>query len=236
MPTRHAGAAARRWRAPMTGTAGQRPSRDEHRVVARDGLELGERGEIRVGQSRPDNRKHELLPGPQPVGERHRQRHGIDLNACASQLACEPVQAVADVAGHRQQVAAFGEDGRHRTAVTAPISGPGSRWSRHAAASSGTRAGHDAESSAEIVETARQRAAAVDVGFDQVSRRSGDVAPAGHYAPGGLQPVDTIKVRRVADRAADVAAQLQRREPGGDRGGRAARGSPGVRARPTGCG
>ena len=88
----------------------------------------------------------------------------------------------------------------------------------------GDRACDYPEGRAEIFEAAREWAAAVDVGFDQASRRPGNVAAAGHHAPGGLQPEDPVVVRGVADRAANVAAQLQRREPGGDRGSRAARG------------
>ena len=53
------------------------------------------------------------------------------------------------------------------------------------------------------------------------------LAGARHDAPGRLVAVDAAEVRRVADRRADVAARLERGQPGRQRRGRAARGSAG---------
>ena len=53
------------------------------------------------------------------------------------------------------------------------------------------------------------------------------MAAARDHPPRRLEAVDAVEVGRVADGAADVAAQLERRQPGGHRGGGPARGATG---------
>ena len=95
-------------------------------------------------------------------------------------------------------------------------------------------AGEDVERDLEILDAARHRSGHRDVGLRQRAGRTGDLPLRRHQAVRRLVADHAAAVRRIADRAADVGAELERREAGRERARRAARRSPGAARRVPG--
>ena len=107
---------------------------------------------------------------------------------------------------------------------------------RHAARAVGLGPGEHAEQQVEVVGAARDRTEHVDVGVGRAAADVVEVAALRHHAEARLQPEHAAAVRRDADRAADVGAELEAGEAGGDRGrGTARRATRGCGRRSTGC-
>jgi hypothetical protein len=176
----------------------------------------GELGERAVGEPGADERQHDVLPRLHPVRQRHGKRHGLHPGARLRQARGETIQAGTHVGGDRDDIGALGEHRRdphipdaldRRTGVEFQPPGPGVARDR---------ARDDLKDHAQIPDAARDRPGDAHVGLEQAAGRTGNVADQRYDAVRRLQPVHAVVMGRVADRAADVAAQLERGESGGD--------------------
>ena len=135
----------------------------------------------------------------------------------ARQAVSELLRAVGDLGAHRRAI--VGGPERHAIVGQACLRGP---WQRELPAARIERVGpgHDVEGNGEVLGAACERPHHRDVRRRQ---HAGQRMPLRrHDVPRRLVPVHATEVRRVADRAADVAADLQRSKAGGQRGRRAA--------------
>ena len=85
------------------------------------------------------------------------------------------------------------------------------------------RPGEHRQQQVEVGGAAGHRPEHVDVGVGRAAADAVEVAALGDHAVARLEPERAAAVRRDAHRAADVGAELERREAGGDRRRRAAR-------------
>src|SRR5438477_408276 len=183
--------------------------------------------EVRVGLPVGGGRAQEPdVDAPRLGGVDGRARPLVDLRLLPAQELAERGQPIPHVAVHRK--ARRVEHQRHPE-VTQTLGPRRAQPQLPARGVEGVGPGHHGQREREIVAAAGQRPHDVDV--DRRRLLPGQrLARARHDAPRRLVAVDAAEVRRVADGRADVAARLQRGEPGRERRRRAA-GRPARRAR-----
>ena len=151
----------------------------------------------------------------------HRPRVLADLHALLAQKVNQPTQRLLHAGIHLGQWIVI--EHRHAAALRwrAAVL-PGQRHAAHGGVQA-QRRGQDVHRQRQVEGAARQRADCGDV--EAVGAALGCKFMTGlwQHAPSRLVAPDTAVMRRIADRRADVAAELQRGEAGGQRRRRAAR-------------
>ena len=191
-------------------------------IVGREGRPRGlEAAHDLLGKARADDAVEEAQIRAMALGGvEARARGDVDLRPRRGDALRGPLEEAGHLGGQGRAGGVLeprrnAEPGEARVARRRQLDAPGSGVL-------GPRRGEHRERELEILRRAREGPEHVEVRRRELARGPGDVAAPRDDAVARLVAVHAAEVRRIADRAADVAAELEGREPGGEGRRRAA--------------